>query len=218
MKCNHCNFEVAEGMKFCPKCGNPISNHDGIKQPNVNHQDVSSKKRNWFVSAAILVAIILGLFLLKGILTSKVNLSEIGECYEINGVKYPSYSQLRYIALNDLSHEEVGKIVSMCGLTQTEISGSSSRYKGDCGDVSLQIIKRDRTQYNFDFHPRSKEYMKMLKEEIMREEDSKVDNISPTFTNVHGYTIGYWFVQLNYLKDDDMSFSVYFWDNKKYRQ
>lgn len=25
MKCNHCNFEVAEGMKFCPYCGSPMA-------------------------------------------------------------------------------------------------------------------------------------------------------------------------------------------------
>lgn len=180
------------------------------------------KKRNviW-----ICLLIIVGLLAVYNVVSDNKDKNEkeelaslMSQSYDINGVKYLSYSQLKYIALNELSHEEVGKIVSMCGLTQTEISGSSSRYKGDCGDVSLQIIKRDRTQYNFDFHPRSKEYMKMLKEEIMREEDSKVDNISPTFTNVHGYTNGYWFVQLNYHKDDDMSFSVYFWDNKKYRQ
>lgn len=180
------------------------------------------KKRNviW-----ICLLIIVGVLAVYNVVSDNKDKNEkeelaslMSQSYDINGVKYLSYSQLKYIALNELSHEEVGKIVSMCGLTQTEISGSSSRYKGDCGDVSLQIIKGDRTQYNFDFHPRSKEYMKMLKAEIMREEESKVDNVSPTFTNVQGYTNDYWLVQLNYHKDDDMSFSVFFWDNKKYRQ
>lgn len=181
------------------------------------------KKRNviW-----ICLLIIVGVLAVYNVVSDNKDKNEkeelaslMSQSYDINGVKYLSYSQLKYIALNELSHEEVGKIVSMCGLTQTEISGSSSRYKGDCGDVSLQIIKGDRTQYNFDFHPRSKEYMKILKAEIMREEDSK-DESSPTRTRVEGYTNGYWFVQLSYTfdKDDDMSFFVFFWDNKKYRQ
>ena len=193
MKCNHCNSEVAEGMKFCPKCGNPISNYDGMKQQNTNHHDVSSKKRNWFISAAILVAIILGLFLLKGILTSKVNLSEIGECYEINGLKFPSYSQLKYIAVNELSHKEVKELMAICGINQRRANGSSSYYEGDCGDFSLQIIDRSNSKdfiiYNYFFHTNNRKYLDMLKSEVMQENNNKIDD-----RRIRGYIDDYWYV------------------------
>lgn len=206
MRCIKCGYEVAEGMKFCPKCGNPISNHDGIKQPNVNHQDVSSKKRNWFVSAAILVAIILGLFLLKGILTSKVNLSEIGECYEINGVKYPSYSQLKYIAVNELSYKEVQEVLAICGLRPTTKEDS---YDGEFGSVSLSISDKTFLRYTFYFHTTNRMYINTLKSEIMREEDAEESG-----KDVSGFINDYWRSGLDDLNDGLPVFNIFFQKSK----
>lgn len=216
MKCNHCNFEVAEGMKFCPKCGNPISNHDGMKQPNANRQDVSSKKRNWFISAAILVAIILGLFLLKGSLTSKVNLSEIGECYDINGVQYPSYSQLKYIAMNELSHDEVKEVMAICGINQIEASGGLSKYRGECGIASLLIMDGDYISYEFSISPKSKKYMEMLKSDLMLEEDFDKEKTSTadngTLLRYSGYINDYFLAEIVCVFDryNDSQFSIRF--------
>lgn len=113
------------------------------------------------------------------------------QSYDINGVKYPSYSQLKYIALNELSHEEVKEFMAVCGINQTEASGSSSYYKGECGRFNLHILNRSNSKsfirYTYNFHTNNRKYLEMLKSEIMQEKNYEIDDIQTT-----GYIDDYW--------------------------
>lgn len=230
MKCKYCNAEVAPNARFCAKCGGDLTkfdkcmncgelldngstvcSHCGMKQSHVRKQHASSRKWIWVVSAVILIAIIIGGYLFKGGFTSKVNMSEIGDYYYINGVKYPSYSHLKYIAMNELSHEDVQKVTAICGMTQTEIRDRYSEYRGDCGVFTLRTKDGDYVEYEFDFRPNSKEYMKMLKSEIKRKENAKEEQYS-TLTTLEGYINDYWYVMLSYSFDkyNDIQFGVQF--------
>lgn len=114
------------------------------------------------------------------------------QSYDINGVKYPSYSQLKYIALNELSHEEVKEFMAVCGINQTKANGSSSYYKGDCGRFSLQILNRSNSKsfiiYTYFFHTNNRKYLDMLQSEVMQEKKYEIDDIQTT-----GYIDDYWY-------------------------
>ena len=137
------------------------------------------------------------------------------QSYDINGVKYPSYSQLKYIALNELSHEEVKEFMAICGINQRETNGSSSYYNGDCGDFSLQILDRSNDKniirYTYFFHTNNRKYLDMLKSDVMQEKNHKIDDIQIT-----GYIDDYWYAGVS--KDiDEGVFDIFFqrWQSKK---
>lgn len=134
------------------------------------------------------------------------------QSYDINGVKYPSYSQLKYIALNELSHEEVKEFMAVCGINQTEASGSSSYYKGDCGSFNLHISNgKDLIRYTYFFHTNNRKFLNMLKSEVMQENNYEIDDIQTT-----GYIDDYWYVGVS--KDiEEGVFDIFFqrWQSKK---
>lgn len=125
-------------------------------------------------------------------------LYEIAEnCYNIDGVKYLSYTQLKYIALNELSHDEVQRVLSIFGLTKKPSSSESTAdYKGDCGNISLQILDRSNSEefirYTYDLHTNNKEYIRLLKSEIKKENDNIEDE-----TSSRGIINDYWCVGFN---------------------
>lgn len=117
--------------------------------------------------------------------------------YDINGVNYPSYSQLKYIALNELSFEEVPTILARCGMSiESSPSGGSVNYYGNCGKLHLQILDRSNSDefiiYTY-YLPSNKEYYKMLKAEIMGENNIEEKEFSLTAT-----IDDYWFVTLSH--------------------
>ena len=137
------------------------------------------------------------------------------QSYVIGGVKYPSYSQLKYIALNELSQEEVKDFMVICGINQTEANLNSSDYKGDCGRFNLQILNRSNSKnfirYTYFFHTNNREYLKMLKSEVMQEKNNKIND-----SEIKGYIDDYWYVGVN--KDIyEGGFTIFFqrWQSKK---
>jgi hypothetical protein len=136
--------------------------------------------------------------------------------YDINGVKYPSYSQLKYIVMNELSHEEVKEVMAICGINQTEASGGSSKYRGECGIASLSIMGGDYISYEFSFSPKSKKYMEMLKSDLMLEEDFDEEKTSTadngTLLRYSGYINDYYLAEIEGVFDryNDSHFSIRF--------
>ncbi len=117
------------------------------------------------------------------------------QSYDINGVKYPSYSQLKYIALNELSHEEVKEFLATCGINQTEASGSSSEseYRGDCGNFKLHIMNsKGLIRYTYTFFTNNRKYLEKLKSEVIQERKYEIDDIETT-----GYIDDYWHVGIS---------------------
>lgn len=117
--------------------------------------------------------------------------------YDINGVNYPSYSQLKYIALNELSFDEVPMILARCGMSkEPSPSGSSVNYYGSCGKLYLQILDRSNNDefVIYSYHlPSNKEYSKMLRTEIMGESNIEEGEFFLTAT-----INDYWFVTLSH--------------------
>ncbi len=106
-------------------------------------------------------------------------INEIAETYyNIYDVEYPSYSLLKYIALNELSYEEVANELSKCGMTIKSVFGSSETiYSGNCGEIALTILNRSNNkeyiQYLYTLQTNSKEYLRFLKADISSEKDFK---------------------------------------------
>ncbi len=80
MKCIHCNSEVAEGVQFCPNCGNPMYSkqqpHQGqYQQYHANGNSYSPAKPDnnmiWGILCTVLCCIPFGVYSI--ILASKVN-------------------------------------------------------------------------------------------------------------------------------------------------
>lgn len=168
----------------------------------------SMKKKLWIIVWGVVACVAsFAVFNDYWISKKKAEMYKIAEnCYFINDVKYPSYSQLKYIALNELSFDEAEKIVSVCGLTKQSSSSSSVSYHGSCGNISLQIINRansdDLIRYTYLLRTNNKEYIRMLMSEIMGENSTK-----ETANYAEGVIDDYWWVGLNV--SDDMSTIFY---------
>lgn len=149
----------------------------------------------WSVVTCFAIISILNDYWIK---KKEVEMHEIAtKYYVINGLNYLSYSQLKYIAVNELSFVEIEKIVTVCGFTKKASSnGSEIDFHSNSGDFSLQILDRsnsdDFIRYNYHLHTNNREYIRMLRSEIMSESD-----IEEREKSVTGIINDYWFVCLN---------------------
>lgn len=133
----------------------------------------------------------------------------MSQSYDINGVKYPSYSQLKYIALNELSHEEVKKFMAICGINQTGASGSSSEYWGDCGKFELHILDRSNSEslicYTYTFFTNNRRYLEKMTSDVMQEKKYKKNDIETT-----GYIDDYWYTGVSNEIFEGTLFRIFF--------
>ena len=96
-----------------------------------------------------------------------------------------------------MSFDEIEKVVAVCGFTKKPSSyGSSIHFHGSSGDISLQILDRSNSdefiRYEYLFYTKNREYIRMLRSEIMDESD-----IEEREKSVTGYINDYWFACLN---------------------
>ena len=117
----------------------------------------------------------------------------VKESYNIDGIIYPSYSMLKYIATNELSHEEVQSLLSKCGYNPKKATRSTQYFQGDFGRLSIQILGRsnsnDLIRYEFMFSDYNKSYYDMIKSEVMSE-----NNVKNQGTGLYAIIDDYWWV------------------------
>lgn len=129
---------------------------------------------------------------------SKVNKKNIGNCYVINGVKYLSYSQMKFIAQNELTKDEIDRFVSLCEIPikiENKSTSSTSTYGNDAYNFWISILNRsnstDFIRYYFYFNANT-EYIEKLQEEVEKEKYIKENGML-----LKGYIDDYWFAELD---------------------
>ena len=130
---------------------------------------------------------------------SKVNKKNIGNCYVINGVKYLSYSQMKFIAQNELTKDEIDRFVSLCEIPikieDNKSSYSTSHYGNDIYNFSIVFLNRSNStefiRYSFIITANN-DYIEKLQEEVEKEKYVEKGESSTT-----GYIDDYWFANIN---------------------
>lgn len=149
MKCNHCNSEVADGTNFCPSCGNRIDYH------SVNNTKKKSPT-NWKVIVAAILALIViggGIFYKKNSNNREKIIHNIGSFYDIDGNRYLSFEQMKYIADNKFSNDEIDEYFTLCGFNKksekTDVHHSS---EFEMNDVIYRVsnLNDERKSYTIE--------------------------------------------------------------------
>ena len=129
---------------------------------------------------------------------SRVNKKTVGECYVINGVRYLSYSQMKFIAQNVLTKEEVDKFASLCNfplISERTTGPSTSTYGANGYDFWISVLNSSNStefiRYCFYFTA-NQDYVEKLKEEIVKEKYIENRDLSVT-----GYIDDYWYAILD---------------------
>ena len=117
------------------------------------------------------------------------------KCYDINGTRCISLEQMKYVAKEKLSSEEIDNFSQKCGLIlkeKSERKDLSSKYGFADFTYSVRIVESgDNLVYNYSCNCNA-EYINMLRSDLKSEDGSAKeswnnDNMGGLSGNIRGY-------------------------------